>query len=131
MTKDGILNPDLCDAIARCGHMDFFVIADAGLPLPEGVRVVDLSLVRGIPSFLDTLSAVLKQLVVESFVLADQMEQENRVCYDGAMKLLGDLPHRTFSHQQLKEVTKKATVIVRTGEATSYANVVLVCGVNF
>ncbi len=131
MTKDGILNPDLCDAIARCGHTDYFVIADPGLPLPEGVRVIDLSLVRGIPTFMDTLNAVKKQLVIESYILAEEMEPNSKACFNEVCAALAPLPYKTVSHEQLKELTKKAKVIIRTGDPVPYANVVLVCGVNF
>ena len=131
MTKDGIINPSLCEAIAGCGHTDYFVIADAGLPLPCGVRVIDLSLIRGVPTFIDTINAIKKQLVIESFVLAEEMEPKSKALFDETCAELSPLPYSIVSHEQLKEMTKKAKVIIRTGEATPYANVILVCGVNF
>ncbi|MEG1540521.1 MAG: D-ribose pyranase [Oscillospiraceae bacterium] len=131
MTRDGILNPDLCDAIARCGHTDYFVIADPGLPLPPGVRVIDLALVRGIPSFLDCLAAVSKQLVIESYILAEEMAKSSPDCHQLTRRALSAYKGSQVPHSQLKELTKQAKVILRTGEATPYANVILVCGVNF
>ena len=65
MTRDGILNAQLLSAIAHCGHTQTLVICDAGLPLPPGVPVIDLALVRGVPTFLEALKAVAGQLVVE------------------------------------------------------------------
>lgn len=131
MTKDGILNPELNAAIARAGHTDRFVIADCGLPAPEGVPVIDLSLVRGVPGFLETLKAVSAQLVVESYFLASEMPGKSPDLYHGTVDALGGLPHREVPHEDLKRLTESARVIVRTGETTSFANVVLVCGVNF
>lgn len=131
MTREGILNPELCRAIAACGHTDMLVIADCGLPVPAGVRVIDLSLVRGVPSFLQTLEAVLGELVVESCVLADEMEAVSPDLRRKTLDKLGVLPVRYVSHEALKQLTADARVIVRTGEATPYANVVLVCGTNF
>ena len=131
MTKDGILNPELCAAIAAIGHTEYFVIADPGLPLPEDANIIDLSLVRGIPSFLDTLKAVSGQLVVESFLLAEEMKTASPELHDKTCEVLNGLPHRYVPHEELKKLLKHAKAIVRTGETTSYANVILECGVNF
>lgn len=131
MTKSGILNPELCRAIASIGHTQYFVIADPGLPIPEGVQVVDLSLVRGIPSFKDTLKAVSGELVVESYILAEEMKTVSPELHDETCEILKGLPHRYVSHEELKKLLKDAKVVVRTGETTSFANVILVCGVNF
>lgn len=131
MTKDGILNPELCAAIAAIGHTEYFVIADPGLPLPEDVNIIDLSLVRGIPSFLDTLKAVSGQLVIESYLLAEEMKTVSPELHDKTCEALNGLPHRYVPHEELKKLLKYAKAIVRTGETTSYANVILKCGVNF
>lgn len=131
MTKDGILNPDLCAAIAGIGHTEYFVIADPGLPLPGNVKVIDLTLTRGIPSFLDTLKAVSDQLVIESFLLAEEMKTASPELHDKTCEILKGLPHRYIPHEELKKLLKNAKAIVRTGETTSFANVILQCGVNF
>lgn len=131
MTKSGILNPAICSAIAGIGHTDYFVIADPGLPLPEGVKVIDLSLVRGIPSFIDTLKAVSKELVIESYILANEMAPKSKDLFEQTCSALSGLPHKAVPHEELKKLTKKAKVIIRTGETTPFANVILVCGVNF
>ncbi len=131
MTRDGILNPELCQAIAECGHTDMFVIADCGLPVPEGVRKIDLSLVKGVPGFLQTLEAVEKELVVESYILADEMSSVSPALCSDTKRLLDGLPNRVVSHEEFKKLTSRAKVIIRTGEATPYANVILVCGTNF
>lgn len=131
MTRDGILNAELCRALAACGHTDRFVIADCGLPIPDGAKLIDLSLIRGVPSFMQTLKAVFSQLVVESFVLAEEMADKNPQLLTEVLALMGDLPHEEIPHSEFKELTHTATVIVRTGEATPFANIALICGVNF
>ena len=131
MTKDGILNPELCQAIAACGHTDYFVIADCGLPIPKGARLIDLSLIRGVPRFMDTLKAVSRELVVESCILADETEAQSPSLYEEIRSAMGTLPVRTVSHEELKKLTANAKVIVRTGETTPFANIILSCGVNF
>ena len=42
MKRTGILNRHLSAATASLGHTDEVVIADAGLPIPDGPTVVDL-----------------------------------------------------------------------------------------
>ena len=42
--KHGIfLNRYLCTLVAELGHLDEIVVADAALPIPKGVPVIDLS----------------------------------------------------------------------------------------
>ncbi|MEG0897919.1 MAG: D-ribose pyranase [Ruthenibacterium sp.] len=131
MKKDRVLNPALIASIAAIGHTEYFVIADCGLPIPEGVPVIDLTLVRGIPKFTDTLRAVCDELVVESYVLASEMEVKSSALYSETKSILQDKPNSVVPHEEFKKLTQKAKVIVRTGETTSYANIILVAGVNF
>ncbi|MFI3257112.1 MAG: D-ribose pyranase [Spirochaetales bacterium] len=77
MKKDKILNTDIISAISSAGHTQYFVIADAGLPIPNGVPIVDIALVKGIPSFMQTLEAVNTELVVESYILAEEIKCKN------------------------------------------------------
>ena len=59
MKKDGLLNPQILSAIAAMGHTEYLVIADAGLPVPSGIPVIDISLIRGIPDFGAVLHSVM------------------------------------------------------------------------
>ena len=106
------------------------VIGDAGLPVPPGVPVIDLALTRGVPGFLQTLSTVLAEMQVESHVLADELAGKNPAIAD-AVAALG-LPGRTgASHAEFKRISANARAVVRTGECTPYANIILVAGVAF
>lgn len=131
MKKDRLLNPNVIEAIAAIGHTEYFMIADAGLPVPRGVRVIDLSVVRGVPTFLQVLQAVMEELVVESSVLATEMPAKSAELYEKTLELLQEGPCKMVSHEELKKMTEKAKIIIRTGETTPYANVILVAGVNF
>ena len=71
-----VLNPRLLALLAGAGHMDLIVIADAGLPAPPGVELIDLSLVPGIPSFLQVLDAVRGLLVYERVILAQELRAQ-------------------------------------------------------
>ena len=74
MKKTGILNAQLMGLITALGHKDEFLIADAGMPIPKGVEIVDLVLVGGVPSFRQTMDAVLAETCVESYTLAEEIE---------------------------------------------------------
>ena len=51
MKKHGILNSDIAKVLADLGHTDKVVIGDAGLPIPEGVKKIDLSIRLHEPAF--------------------------------------------------------------------------------
>jgi D-ribose pyranase len=51
MKRYGILNSHISKVLANLGHTDFIVIADAGLPIPDGVKKIDLAVKTGMPSF--------------------------------------------------------------------------------
>ena len=131
MTRDGILNAQLLSAIAHCGHTQTLVICDAGLPLPPGVPVIDLALVRGVPTFLEALKAIAGQLVVESYCYAQEMPQANPGVLSQMQEILAGLPSTQTPHEEFKRLTQTANAILRTGECSSYANVILTAGVNF
>ena len=131
MKKIGLLNQPLSEVIASLGHTDTLVIADAGLPIPAETRRIDLALVEGVPTFLDTLGAVLREMKVERVVVAEEMLDVSPSTYDAIVELLGDVPVETVTHLVFKEQTRSARAVVRTGEFTPYANVILVAGVVF
>ncbi len=129
MKKAGILNRHLAGAIAELGHGDGVLICDAGMPIPAGPRVVDLAFRAGVPSFAEVLDGLLEELVVEGATVAREVQESN----PAATKLLtGHFPTLTLvSHDELKTLSANARLVVRTGEARPYANVLLHCGVFF
>ncbi|MFJ7953388.1 D-ribose pyranase [Lysinibacillus sp. NPDC096418] len=129
MKKQGILNRELAGIFAKLGHTDQIVIADCGLPIPNGVTCIDLAYKLGEPSFLTILDTVLDDLEVEHAYLAEEIKTGNSHVYGVVQK---KFPQSTYiTHEQFKEQTKKAKVIIRTGETTPYANVILQSGVIF
>jgi len=133
MKKNGILNPNLSRIIASMGHTDKLVICDSGLPIPRNKEIVDLALTKNIPRFIDTLRTVLKELKVESAVIAEEMKKENHRIFDRVNRTLSGIPIEVVPHEQFKEITQNEGTIafVRTGEATPFANIILISGVTF
>ncbi|MFD3932308.1 D-ribose pyranase [Streptomyces sp. NBC_00243] len=129
MKKAGILNRHLAGALAELGHGDGVLVCDAGMPIPAGPRVVDLAFRAGVPSFAEVLDGLLDELVVEGATAAREVQEANP---DASALLEKRFPGLwTVSHEELKSLSAGARLIVRTGEARPYANVLLRCGVFF
>lgn len=131
MKKIGILNQSLSSVVAGMGHMDTLVIADAGLPIPHEAQRIDLALTRGVPSFLETLRVILTEMCVERVIVAEKMIAVSPALYEAMREVLGDIPVEVVTHCDLKERTRSASAVIRTGEFTPYANVILIAGVTF
>lgn len=133
MKKTGILNAELARIVAAMGHTDKLVVCDAGLPIPKGSTVVDLALTANIPRFRETLGVVLQELQVERAVIADEMERVSNGVFEDVHELLGGVEIETVPHERFKEMmtANKNVFFVRTGEATPYANIMLISGVTF
>ena len=128
MKRDGIINAELAGALAALGHTDLVVVCDAGLPIPSGPTVVDLAFRFGVPSFETVLSGLLEELVIEGATAAEEVERNPR-SYELLKTRLLDLG--LVPHEELKRIVARAKLVVRTGEATPYSNVILRCGVPF
>ena len=128
MKKEGIINARLAGALAGLGHTDHVVVCDAGLPIPPGPEVVDLAFRFGVPSFETVLSGVLEELVIEGATAAEEVDG-NPCSYEFLTTSLPDLGF--VPHEELKRMVPGAKLVIRTGEATPYSNVILRCGVPF
>ena len=133
MKKGGILNPKLASFVASSQHGDNIVICDSGYPIPFGKECLDLSVTVNLPRSLDVLKVVLEDLKIEGVIIANEMEVRSKWFYDELMKLVPGIPVQKISHAEFKELAKKEQniVFVRTGEATPFANLILVSGVIF
>jgi D-ribose pyranase len=135
MKKIGTLNAQLSYVIASMGHTDRLVVTDCGLPLAHHKEVVDLALTQNIPGFIETLKVILEELKVERAIIAEEMEQINPKIYKQVTGLLTGVPIEKVTHRELKGLTNgngnENIAFVRTGEATPYANIILISGVTF
>ncbi|MBJ6719208.1 D-ribose pyranase [Bacillus sp. PR5] len=131
MKKHGVLNSEIATVLASLGHTDTVVIADCGLPIPDGVKRIDLAVEIGKPSFLEVLQVVADDMAIEKVTLAEEVIINNAEVNKEIERKLIEPAFEYVSHEQFKEHTKKAKAIIRTGEATPYANVILHAGVIF
>lgn len=132
MKAGGLLHGELSRLVASLGHGEAVVIADAGLPVPPGVPLVDLALSPGQPTVSATLRAVLGELVVErGFANAEQPEVAPEAAAEIEAAWTVEAPLERIEHEALKAMSARARAVVRTGAFVPYANVVLVAGVPF
>ncbi len=136
MKRTALLNRHLSSLVASLGHLDEIVVADAGLPVPGGVKVIDLAVTAGVPSFRELLTALKSELVIEGAVWAEEASAELTSLMQhevaswaeetGKAITVSRLTHEVFKHR-----TQTARAVIRTGEVTPYANIILISGVAF
>jgi len=131
MKKTALLHGELSQLVATLGHGDAVVIADAGLPVPPGTRCIDLALTRNVPSFEQVLDVLLSEMQVERADHASEMGACSPAIEAALRARLAGVPLQAVSHEVLKQRSAGARAIVRTGEFTPYANVILYAGVVF
>ena len=131
MKKIGTLNQSLSEVIAGLGHQDLLVVADAGLPIAIGTQRIDLALTQGTPGFLETVKVILEEIKVERAIVAEEMLKVSPSVYEQLQSLLTGVAVETIPHEEFKQRTRSARAVVRTGEFTPFANVILVSGVVF
>lgn len=132
MQKVGILNSSIAKVLADLGHTDTIVIGDCGLPVPAGVPKIDLALKLGTPSFMEVVSEVAKYMEIEKVEVAAEIQEKNTGVYEALKELF---PQQEWivdeNHEAFKAATAKAKVVIRTGEITPYANIILHSNVIF
>ncbi|MFJ9288786.1 D-ribose pyranase [Bacillus halotolerans] len=131
MKRHGILNSHLAKLLADLGHTDKIVIADAGLPVPDGVLKIDLSLKPGFPAFRDVTAVLADEMAVEKVIVASEIKVSNPENASFIETLFSEEAVDCLPHEEFKELTKEAKAVIRTGEFTPYANCILQAGVLF
>jgi D-ribose pyranase len=128
MKKTGIINAPIASVIAHLEHSDMLTVADAGLPTPATTQRIDLALKPGTPGFLETLEVVLCEMYVEKAYVSEDILSISPHIYKGIQKLLGNVPIEALPHNEFKKLSGSTKAIIRTGEFTPFANVILVAG---
>lgn len=131
MKKTGILNQQISEVVAGMGHLDMLVIADAGLPIPTGTQRIDLALCPGVPGFLQAAQVVSQELKVQKILVARETFSASPHIGSGLKTIFPEAELVEIGHDELKELSGKSKAVIRTGEFTPYANVILVSGVVF
>jgi len=143
MKTRGVLHNELAKAIATMGHGDMLVVTDRGFPFPrhEMTTCIDVS----VGKVVDVVKVVLEELEIERVIIAEETEQVSPHIYKAFQDILVEIrnkgnpieqeviPHRDFKHLVLNGALegKELKIMVKTGEFTPFANIILVSGVDF
>ena len=126
MIKTGILNPAIQSLLCRVRHTNLLVIADRGFPYWPGIETIDISLVDDVPQVAQVLKAVLVNFNVGQAWMASEFIAGNTAEQVSSTRaLLGDVPLAFVSHAELKQKVPQAIGLIRTGDTTQYANIIL------
>ncbi|WP_343711742.1 D-ribose pyranase [Kosakonia radicincitans] len=139
MKKGRVLNTDISSVISRLGHTDTLVVCDAGLPVPRNTQRIDMALTQGVPSFMQVLDVVTTEMQVESAILALEIKEHNPQLHETLLNSLEQLQQhqgntievRYVTHEQFKKHTADSHAVIRSGECSPFANIILCAGVTF
>ncbi len=126
MLKTGILNPQVLSLLARVRHTNLLVIADRGFPNWPMIETVDISLVDDVPKVLQVFEALKANFVIGKIFMAEEFNKENLPEVKQAlMHSCGEIQVLFESHVNLKLRVPQAIGIIRTGDTTQYANMII------
>ena len=133
MKRHGILNSDISRVLSYMGHTDCICIGDCGLPIPDETERIDLAVKFGVPTFMDVLKEGGNDMKIEKIVLAEEIKEHNpQVLAEITEYFKGqDVEVEYVSHVGLKQMTRECKAVIRTGETTPYANIILQSGCIF
>jgi len=129
MKEVGFLNGQVDAALTRQGHMDLMMVVDAGFPVPDHVELIDLALKADTPTVPEVLAELAKVHSVEKLVLAEETRRHNPSYFEKVTKgPWKDAETEVIPHTELKLRSQEVKTIIRTGDFTAWANIMLVSG---
>lgn len=138
MKKHGILNSSISRVLSSMGHTDRIGVVDCGLPIPEETERIDLAVSFGSPGFMEVLKAVSSDMKIEKVILAEEITSHNPDSLEQIRALFRECETsfkkgqiEFVSHTRLKQMMKECKAVIRTGETTPYANIILQSGCLF
>jgi D-ribose pyranase len=126
MLKSGILNPAINSLLSRVRHTNTLVIADRGFTFWPQIETVDISLVDDIPRVIDVLAAIQRNFSLGRVFAAQEFLAGNspQTASELENSLLG-IPITFEPHIEFKKRVPSAIGLIRTGDTTQYANLIL------
>lgn len=125
MKKSGVLNSDISRILSYMRHTDTICISDCGLPCPDETELIDISLEKGVPDFVRVLKAVVNDMSVEKIFLAEEIRVKNPAVLKEIQTLLPGVKTDFMPHEEFKKKLLSCKAVVRSGEASPYANIIL------
>jgi D-ribose pyranase len=109
-------------------HTNTLVISDRGFPFWPMIETVDISLVDGVPTVLQVLEAVRQNFIVGRAFMAEEFLANNTDATKNAFNsAFNGVPVTYEPHEaKFKPRVPGAIGLIRTGDTTQYANMILV-----
>jgi D-ribose pyranase len=127
MLKHGIINPQVLSLLSRVRHTNMLVIADAAFPFWPHIETVDLALVRGVPTVLQVVEAILPVWKCGQIHMAQEFKTHNDAVTQAAFHRVCQGMEIAFEpHVEFKQHVPRAIGLIRTGDSTMYGNMILV-----
>jgi len=129
MLTCGILNPHILALLARVRHTNALVISDRGFPFWPQIETVDVSLVADVPTVLQVIAAVRQNFQATQAFMAREFKANNsKVTQQKFARALKGVPVTYERHVDFKKRVPGAIGLIRTGDTTQYANLILISG---
>lgn len=131
MKKSRILNSHLNRAIATLGHGDLVVIADAGFPIPDEAKRIDLAIEQDVPTIVDIFDLMKSDFIYERCIVAEEQKKYNPKLFERIAKLSDRCAVETVPHEEfIRDMPRRAKYIIRTGAFEPWGNMALISGVD-
>ena len=129
MLSTKVLNPHLLSLLARVRHTNSLVIADRGFPFWPQLETIDISLTDNIPTVLQVLGGVREHFrPVQAHMAQEFLDENTPATRKRFARALEGVPITYEPHVEFKRRVPGAIGLIRTGDTTQYANVILVSG---
>lgn len=125
MKRRGTINQQLSNALAGLGHGDYFLLCDAGFPIPLNVERIDLALDFGVPNMMQCLKVILDEIVVQKVTVAEEMKNLNFEGYENLKRVFKKQEFSEVKQTEIVKLANNAKFILRCGEVGYFSNVLL------
>jgi D-ribose pyranase len=126
MLKAGILNPSINSLLSRVRHTNTLVISDRGFPFWPQIETIDISLVDDIPTVLLVLNAIKGNFTIgHAFAAQEFLTANSKTTIATLEANLSGVPITYEPHIEFKRRVPTAIGLIRTGDTTQYANLIL------
>jgi D-ribose pyranase len=104
------------------------VVSDLGFPFWPSIETIDLSLVSGVPTVTQVLSAILPNFHAgQAYMAEEYLTHNDPAAEDALRRTLGEVPLTFEAHEAaFKKRVPHAIGLIRTGDPTPYSNIILV-----
>jgi D-ribose pyranase len=126
MIKTKLLNPQILSLLATVRHTNTLVIADRGFPFWPMIETVDISLVDDIPTVLQVFDAINSNFNIgQIFMASEFLKNNSRETISNFAASIGDIMIKYEPHVDFKIRVPHAIGLIRTGDSTQYANMII------